>query len=104
MAITMTSSMLLLVFRNLKPMEHFGWIILDSLTIKSLQILLIGLYFVPFIPASFGYPIYLIVFAVFGLLGFLWNMVMWFSKLTEEREKTKVFVNIDLLWLIVFRK
>jgi len=90
MTILMISSTLLLIFRNLMPMDHVGWIILDSLTIKSFQILLIGLYFVPFIPASFGYPIYLIVFAVFGLLGFLWNMVMWFSKLTEEREKTKV--------------
>ncbi|CBY36853.1 unnamed protein product, partial [Oikopleura dioica] len=92
MTILMISSTLLLIFRNLKPMDHFGWIILDSLTIKSFQILLIGLYFVPFIPASFGYPIYLIIFAVFGLLGFLWNMVMWFSKLTEEREKTKILL------------
>ncbi|CBY14718.1 unnamed protein product [Oikopleura dioica] len=92
MTILMISSTLLLIFRNLMPMDHVGWIILDSLTIKSFQILLIGLYFVPFIPASFGYPIYLIVFAVFGLLGFLWNMVMWFSKLTEEREKTKEMI------------
>ncbi|CAG5080491.1 Oidioi.mRNA.OKI2018_I69.PAR.g9614.t1.cds [Oikopleura dioica] len=90
--VLMLASLALLIFRNLKPMDHFGWIILDSLSIKGLQIFLIGLYFVPFIPATFGYPIFLIIFAVFGLLGFLWNMVMWFSKLTEERERTKEMI------------